>query len=804
MQGLRARLLVLLLSVTAAVLGIGLHSTLKIERAAEERARQTAMELAKAVSANQEQQFERAYQTLATISRLPLLRHKDPAACKKAIGPYKEPLYANLGVVNETGNLLCSYIPVAKSNDLARQAWLKRAVASGEFVIGDFARDPATEKPLLYLAYPITEPPGGARGAIFAALDLAWAQRLAASRMPRDARLSLIDDRGRVLVGPPGTVRAIDGQRSHLQGVLQDARGGVLEIPGSDRFPRLVAFSPVRAPDEEKKFFVGLETASTAPASTVKRTATEIALGSTILVLLVTTLAWLAGDFFVVRGFHSLLAATAGLASGDLSVRSGLKHGRGELGQLARAFDHLAESLERREREARASFEQMRAQRERQSALQEINLAITSTLELAAILATLLEKLDLLLPYSAATVQLYDPASGRLEPIASRNVDEKAWKRLQKEIPSQTGLGLPQVVFASQSPLVVADAQTDPRTMDPVFFRTHGFVSYLGVPLTAKGETLGVLSFYTKREHRFGSQEIDFLSALAGQAAIAIHNSQLFIRIKNQALELEKSNRIKSEFLAVMSHELRTPLNIIMNYTDLVRGGMLGALTDEQVNALGKVSRQSRALLRMIDEILEVTKLEAGILPVEKSELSVADLFFGLQSEYGALDKDIRLEWRIDPGIPPLRSDGVKLKRILNHLIDNAIKFTERGQVVVSAGRAPAHSAVEFSVRDTGIGIAEDMIPSIFEKFRQLDSSDSRCYGGIGLGLYLARAYTQMLGGTMAVQSRLGAGACFTVLIPAGAAKDDPDRGEKPPVGSPALPARGSVAVPARDGETLH
>jgi signal transduction histidine kinase len=766
MQGLRIRLLVLVLSVAVAVLGVSLHATLKIQRQAEEQDRRNAIHLARLISINHEQLLEQTYHLLFSIAHWPRAGHQDSAGCKRTLGGFMEPIYANLGVISANGELICSSISVGSTN-VANQAFFQRAVETGDFVIGDFEPNSQMGKPVLNLAYPIVEGLDKVRGVVFASINLAWLYQVATSHVPVNANFYLIDDQGTVLTGHPASKNTILADKARVQNILRDLTEGVFELSESNETRRVFAVAPVRNSFKDQKLFVGLEMARPLLPYRSDRGWVESLTGPVVIVLLITTAAWLGGNFFVVRGFHLLLRATRSLASGNLAARSQLFHGPDELGQLAQAFDDLADSLQRRDEEARCALENIHSQRERQNALQEITLAITSTLDLTAILSVLLEKLDLLLAYSAATVQLWDVKIGRLEPIASRNVDEKEWKKLQKEIPRKAGLGLPNVVFESKAPLVVANAQTDPRTMDPVFFRTHGFVSYLGVPLIAKGETLGVLSFYTKEEHPFSRREIDFLTALAGQAAIAIHNSQLFVQIKNQALELEKSNKIKNEFLAVASHELRTPLNIILNYTDLVKGGMLGEVTEQQDHALGKVSRQSRELLKMINEILEVAKLEAGTVDLETREVLVADLLFSLESEYSnSLEKDLQLIWSFPPDIPPLQSDGVKLKQILNHLIDNAIKFTDEGTVSVSVRVLGSEHAVEFNVSDTGVGIPEDSLSLIFEKFRQIDSTDSRSHGGIGLGLYLARTYAQMLGGTMEVQSRPGQGAIFTVRIP--------------------------------------
>ena len=142
------------------------------------------------------------------------------------------------------------------------------------------------------------------------------------------------------------------------------------------------------------------------------------------------------------------------------------------------------------------------------------------------------------------------------------------------------------LVFETEAPLIIDNLQEDPRVRNPDFFRKHGFASYLGVPLVVKQGILGVLSFYTQDQHKFAHEEMDFLSTLASQAAMAIHNAQLYEQIQHQAVALEKSNKVKDEFLSVMSHELRTPLNLIMGYTSTVKDGIFGDINPEQQKAL--------------------------------------------------------------------------------------------------------------------------------------------------------------------------------------------------------------------------
>ena len=398
------------------------------------------------------------------------------------------------------------------------------------------------------------------------------------------------------------------------------------------------------------------------------------------------------------------------------------------------------------------------------TALHEINLATTSTLDLRSVLEILLEKIDSLLPYSAiTTVRIINRATGLLEAAAFRNITAEEWK---KGIPTG-GEGLSKAVLENKAPVIVENALQDPRTRYPEFFRRYGLISYLGVPLVAKNETLGDISIFTKGEHRFTNEEVKFFSTLAGQAAIAICNAQLYEDIKHQAVELERANSVKSEFLSVMSHELRTPLNVVMGYAGMVQDKMLGGINEGQEKVLGKVIKHSGDLLSMITSILEVTTLEAQIIKLETQEVRVSEILDELKLAYNfPLGKELTLIWNYPSELPILKTDRNKLSHILRNLINNAIKFTENGSVTIAACYYPATRTVQVKVADTGIGIPQEALPVIFDRFRQVDSSETRLHGGVGLGLYIVKRFTELLGGRITVESELGKGSIFTLSLP--------------------------------------
>ena len=228
-----------------------------------------------------------------------------------------------------------------------------------------------------------------------------------------------------------------------------------------------------------------------------------------------------------------------------------------------------------------------------------------------------------------------------------------------------------------------------------------------------------------------------------------------------------KANKAKDEFLRIMSHELRTPLNVVLGYSQLVKDGTFGTINQKQGNALDKITGRSKELLSMISEILRATSIEAGKVRAEMSQIQMGELLDDLRTNYEIpLDKKLTFKWDYPSEPRSIKTDADKLKHILQNLINNAVKFTDEGGITLRARYFPETKAAEFGVVDTGIGIDQEMLPSIFEMFHQLDSSETRNHGGVGLGLYIVKKYTDVLGGQIQVNSQVGKGSIFTVTIP--------------------------------------
>jgi PAS domain S-box-containing protein len=238
-------------------------------------------------------------------------------------------------------------------------------------------------------------------------------------------------------------------------------------------------------------------------------------------------------------------------------------------------------------------------------------------------------------------------------------------------------------------------------------------------------------------------------------------------RLEWQSRELEKASRLKSEFLASMSHELRTPINAVLGYTSLMREEIYGELNDKQKNALNKINTASQHLLDLINDILDLSKIEAGKMPVYLEEVPLKQILGELAESVEPLvrEKQLQFTLHVDEGVPPLFTDRTKLKQILLNLLSNAVKFTSVGGVKL-LGEANGPSRVRITVEDTGIGIKEEDLEKIFEDFRQVDQSPTREYGGTGLGLSITRKLISLLNGTIEVESMYGGGSRFAIDLP--------------------------------------
>jgi signal transduction histidine kinase len=289
----------------------------------------------------------------------------------------------------------------------------------------------------------------------------------------------------------------------------------------------------------------------------------------------------------------------------------------------------------------------------------------------------------------------------------------------------------------------------------------HGELHAVVTILHDRREAIEKGKLYAQLKH--ASDELE-RRIQAATADIAQQNELL----RRQAIELEQASQLKSQFLANMSHEFRTPLNAMLGYTSMLLQGVAGPLEPAAMRQLGRIESNGRHLLAIINEILDISRIEAGRMPLQISTFRIPQLIAEVKSELEPIILRTKLAIGVDvpKELPGIRSDRQKVKQILLNLLSNALKFTHDGSVTISVNRDPAGRTVSLAVSDTGIGIAPLDQARIFEDFRQLDNSPTRAYGGTGLGLAICRRLAQMLDGRITLESHLGRGSMFTLILP--------------------------------------
>ncbi|HEU5463835.1 MAG TPA: ATP-binding protein [Candidatus Binatia bacterium] len=763
-SSLRSRLILLILAAVVPAFTLILQSGRKYRELTATQIKENALMAARAIASEQDRVLENAHEFLIALSRLPQIRNKDRAACGKLLAGLLEPRYADLMVADPRGKSICAALPGSRGGSAPRLA--KIDLEEQDFFIGPIRQDPETAKILLDVSYPVMERPGVILAFVSTTLDWSWInQATLESRLHPGAAFTLISQSGRVLMRHPADP-AWSGKQILSETALSGSAGSgarqAIESAGPDGVQRLFALARLKNAVGGQTVYASVdlpvEIALAKPHEILKQNLLTLAALSAL--ILAST--WFGTDVLVLRRIRDIIAATKQMTAGDLGARTLLPYDRSELGQMARAFDNLAGALERRQAEASASARQIQQQRQRQQALYDLERGMTSTLEPKNVAQTLADHIFALFPQHAVIVSSARKDPNELQTIASRGLTRAELMHLNPTSSESLTSGV--VDRHSAMPVSVsADAPTALRTGDSL---PQPWTTYLGLPLCVKGETFGVLSFYGRENPIFTADEIDFLNALANQAAVALHNSQLFEQTREQAAELEKSNKIKDEFLGVMSHELRTPLNIIMNYAEAMRMGTFGDISQEQARGTDKIRAQAGHLLSLINGILEITKIESGTITVESRPVDLNSFMAELKSDYMLpLEKDVELVWAAATELPVIQSDPMKLKQIMNNLINNAIKFTDRGSITVTANASPARQEIELEIADTGPGIPPELVPLVFEKFRQIDSATTRNYSGAGLGLYIVKNFVDLLGARIEIRSTVGKGTLFTVTL---------------------------------------
>jgi GAF domain-containing protein len=410
-------------------------------------------------------------------------------------------------------------------------------------------------------------------------------------------------------------------------------------------------------------------------------------------------------------------------------------------------------------------FNELRESLQQQTATADmLKLISRSTFDLKSVLNTLVESAARLCEADITTISR--EKDGHYHVVAAYGFPP-GLRDYYETLPMGQGRGslFGRILF-ERKPVQIVDVLADPEYAMRELQKRAGFRTVLGVPLLREGVPIGLLSVNRTTVRPFTDKQIEFVTAFADQAAIAIENVRLFDEIQEKSRQLEEASQHKSQFLANMSHELRTPLNAILGYTELMADGAYGEPSEKMVGILQRLEANGKHLLGLINDVLDLSKIEAGQLVLELSDYCIQDIAQTVRSTLEPLAVDKKLAFKVEMAgeLPPGHGDGRRLTQVLINLVGNAIKFTDTGEVAI---KAEAHNgSFHVSVRDTGPGISSADQARLFQEFQQADNAITKKKGGTGLGLAISKRIIEMHGGRIWVESQPGQGSTFAFTLP--------------------------------------
>ena len=428
--------------------------------------------------------------------------------------------------------------------------------------------------------------------------------------------------------------------------------------------------------------------------------------------------------------------------------------------QAAIALENVAllDALRARSAELARSVEELHA-------LREVGQAVSASLDLRTVLATIVERAVALAGAESGAMWRYDKGARTFHLRVAHGLGDDLVDLLKAMAVREEETTMTRAIRGNE-PVEIADLAEGPALPLRELLIANGFRSGLIVPLIGARRIYGTLTIQRRVSGAFPPQTVALMQAFANQSVLAIQNARLFREIEEKGHQLAIASQHKSQFLANMSHELRTPLNAILGFAELLVDGLYGALPEKAQGVLERIQANGRHLLGLINDVLDLSKIEAGQLALSMDEYSLPAMVQAvvLATEGLARAKGVELVSSVEDDPPLGRGDERRLTQVLLNLVGNAIKFTDEGRVEIRATHRGG--AFEIAVDDTGPGIAEADQARIFEEFQQVDATSTRTKGGTGLGLAIARRIVEMHGGTLTVDSKLGEGSTFLVRVP--------------------------------------
>ncbi len=434
-------------------------------------------------------------------------------------------------------------------------------------------------------------------------------------------------------------------------------------------------------------------------------------------------------------------------------------------GELSDSKDKLEEYSRTLEQKVEVRTQELARSVEELKALGEVSQAVSSTLDLQKVLATIVAHAADLSGAESGAIYEFNEPSEEFQLRATHRMSEELIQAIREGGVKlgETALGWAGV---NREAVQIPDILEEPTYPTSEIMKQEGFRALLAVPLFREDRLIGGLVVRRRAPGQFQKETVDLLQTFATQSALAIQNARLFREIEAKGRELEIASKHKSDFLANMSHELRTPLNAILGYTELILDKIYGDVPENIQEVLERVEKNGRHLLGLINDVLDLSKIEAGQLVLSLDDYSMKEVVHTIFTSVESLaaEKNLQLKVSVAPEVAQGKGDHQRISQVFLNLVGNAIKFTEAGEVRVEA--TASDDTFVISVSDTGPGLSEADQQMIFEEFHQVDGSSTRKKGGTGLGLSIARRIVEMHGGRIWVESTEGKGSTFWFTLP--------------------------------------
>jgi PAS domain S-box-containing protein len=728
-------LLLIAVAVVPAVL-LNVFSTVQQQRWIARETHLSALRIARAAAGEQGHMIESARELLTVLSMAPAVRTADPRECPTLLDEILThfPHHTSLSVIDPGGALICRGLrpgEPAHVRGLAVESAFLRALETRQFAVGRYAIGTVTHKPVVPLALPVLDAQGRVEAVLTATLDLVWLSHYASrADLPPGSTLTVIDGFATVLARYPDPEHWV-GDRISESSPLWEAYTafgeGVVEVEGLDGVARLYAFSDFPGFEADRvRVSVGI------PRTEAFGAANRLLLRNLLVLALLGSVAagmgWWIGTRTILQPVRSLVRATRRLAAGDLGARASLSgQPEGELTELALAFDELAESLEQRTAETARSVAALQRGERRYRSLVEATAAIVWN--------------------TPASGEFETPQPWWSEFTGQSFEESRGWGWLQAIHPEDRGKVAHAWALAVEASTLY-QGEERLRRHDGEY--RHMLVR--AVPIFGDDgqlrEWIGVHTDITARKR--AEQE----------------RTVLLAREREARAEAERANRSKSDFLAIVSHELRTPLTSIISYAELMAYGVEGTLSERHREYVERIDVSAWHLKELVDQILDFTQLEAGKVTIYPRPTDLASLIREVAAATLPMAQAKSLSLRaILPDVPVIAdTDPTRVRQILLNLLSNAVKFSDQGEIRMEVEPADCH--VRIRVCDPGPGIPPEHLRRIWERFWQAENPLTRRAGGTGLGLAIVRRLSELLGGSVQVESAVGRGSTFTLSLP--------------------------------------